>query len=129
MQMTEEVIKTRNSLMIITVVMGVICMALGLFFAENIFKWILGIAIGVLICIFRIFSMTKSLSKAVEMEPTDAKNYARVQYMLRYILTFAFAVVACYLGFASPVGVIVGLILLQPAVYIYNFIDSKKAKS
>lgn len=123
--MTNDVIKTRNSLMIITAILGIICMAVGLFFADKIFPWILGVAIGIIICIFRVFSMTKSITKAVEMSPEDAKNYAKAQYMLRYIITFALAVAACYLGYANPVGVIVGLVLLQPAVYIYNFIDKK----
>lgn len=127
--MTNDVIKTRNSLMLITVVLGVICMVIGLFFVDSLIAWTLGIVIGVLMCIFRVFSMTKGLEKAVDMTPEDAKNYARAQYMLRYIITFAVAVIACYKGFANPVGVIVGLILLQPAVYIYNFIDSRANKN
>ena len=72
--------------------------------------------------------MTRCLEKAVDMEPEDAKNYAKSQYMLRYIIAFAVAVIACYKGFANPIGVIVGLVLLQPAVYIYNFIDRKANK-
>lgn len=127
--MTNEVIKTRNSLTAITIVLGLVCIIAGVFFTESLIKWALGIAIGVLICVFRIFSMTRSLSRAADMEPTDAKNYARAQYMMRYIITFAAAAVVCYMGFANPLGVIVGLILLQPAVYIYNFIDGRKAKS
>lgn len=126
--MTDDVLKTRNSLMLITVALGVICMVTGLFFVDSLITWILGIAIGVLICIFRVFSMTRCLEKAVDMEPEDAKNYAKSQYMLRYIIAFAVAVIACYKGFANPIGVIVGLVLLQPAVYIYNFIDRKANK-
>lgn len=126
--MTDDVLKTRNSLMLITVALGVICMVIGLFFVDSLITWILGIAIGVLICIFRVFSMTRCLEKAVDMEPEDAKNYAKSQYMLRYIIAFAVAVIACYKGFANPIGVIVGLVLLQPAVYIYNFIDRKANK-
>ncbi len=129
MMMTKEVIKTRNSLMLITAALGLVCIIVGAFFAESLIKWALGIAIGVLICIFRILSMTRSLSRAADMQPEDAKNYARAQYMLRYIITFAAAAVVCYMGFASPLGVIVGLILLQPAVYIYNFIDGRKTQS
>ncbi len=121
--MTNDVIKTRNGLVITTILLGIVCIVAGMFFVEGFLPWILGVAIGVIMCVFRVFSMTKSIEKAVDMSPEDAKNYAKSQYMLRYIITFAVAVVACYMGFANPVGVIVGLVLLQPAVYIYNFID------
>lgn len=126
--MSDDVLKTRNSLMIITVALGVVCMIIGLFFVDSLITWVLGIAIGVIICLFRVFAMARGLEKAVDMAPEDAKNYARAQYMLRYIITFAIAVIACYNGFANPIGVIVGLVLLQPAVYIYNFIDRKANK-
>lgn len=127
--MTNDVIKTRNGLIMTTIVLGIICIAVGLFFVDGMLSWILGVVIGVLICMFRVFSMTRSIEKSVDMSPEDAKNYAKSQYMLRYIVTFAAAIAACYLGFANPVGVIVGLVLLQPAVYIYNFIDKKTDKN
>lgn len=127
--MTNDVIKTRNGLILTTIVLGVVCIAAGMFFVSGFLPWILGVAIGVLMCVFRVFSMTKSIEKAVDMSPEDAKNYAKSQYMLRYIITFAVAVAACYMGFANPVGVIVGLVLLQPAVYIYNFIDKRTNKN
>lgn len=127
--MTSDVLKTRNSLMIITVVLGIICIAAGFVFTDSILMWTVGIALGVLICIFRVLSMTRSLEKAAEMSPENAKNYARAQYMLRYVITLAIAVFACYKGFADPIALIVGLVLLQPAVYIYNFIRNRAEKN
>lgn len=124
--MTNDVLKTRNSLMIITVVLGAICMVIGLFFTKDIISWLLGVGIGVIICLFRVMSMARGLEKTVDMTPNNAGNYARLQYMFRYLVSFAVAIGACYLGFANPIGVIVGLVLLQPAVYIHNFIDSRK---
>ncbi len=127
--MTNDVIKTRNGLILTTIVLGIVCIIAGMFFVNGFLPWLFGVAIGVLMCVFRVFSMTRSLAKAVDMSPEDARNYAKSQYMLRYIITFAVAVVACYMGFANPVGVIVGLVLLQPAVYIYNFIDKRANKN
>lgn len=127
--MTSDAVKTRNSLMIITVVLGIICMAAGFVFTDSILMWTVGIALGVLICIFRVLSMTRSLEKAAEMAPENAQNYARAQYMLRYVITLAVAVFACYKGFADPIALIVGLVLLQPAVYIYNFIMNRAEKN
>ncbi|MDO5388349.1 MAG: ATP synthase subunit I [Clostridia bacterium] len=126
--MTDDVLKTRNSLLAIVLILGLICMAVGLIFTDQALMWIVGIALGALICEFRVISMTKSLEKAADMEPADAKNYTRAQYMLRYMITLAIAVIACYKGFANPVGLIVGLVLLQPAVYIYSFFEKRKEK-
>lgn len=127
--MTNDVLKTRNSLMIITAVLGIICIAVGFIFAESIIMWAAGIALGVLICIFRVLSMTRSLEKVAEMNPENAKNYARAQYMLRYVITLAVAVFACYKGFADPIALIIGIVLLQPAVFIYNFMINRAEKN
>ncbi len=127
--MTDNILKTRNGLMIITAALGVLCLIVGLFFASSAVKWCIGIGIGVLICFFRVISMTKSVEKAVDMTPEDAQNYGKLQYMVRYVVTAAVAVLACYKGIADPFGLIVGLVLLQPAVYIYNFIESRINKA
>ena len=63
------------------------------------------------------------------MTKENAQNYGRAQYMLRYVITLAAAVFACYKGFADPVALIVGLVLLQPAVYICNFIMNRAEKN
>lgn len=123
--MTNDVKKTRNSLMITTVVLGIICMVIGVFFTSDKIAWLLGVAIGVVICLFRVISMTKSLEKVVDMSPDNANNYAKAMYMFRYVVSLAIAISACYLRVANPIGVIVGLLLLQPATYIYNFIDAR----
>lgn len=126
--MTDDVIKTRNGLVVTTIILGIICGLVGIFFVGSPIKWVVGVAIGVLLCIFRAMSMTRSISKAVEMSPEDAKNYSKSQYMLRYVVTLVIAVVVCYLDYANPIGLIVGLLLLQPAVYIYNFIEKRSSK-
>lgn len=126
--MTNDVVKTRNGLAVTTIVLGIICIAAGLFFVDNLLSWIIGVAIGTAICVFRVFSMTRSIEKSVEMSPEDAKNYAKLHYMLRYLITLAVAVAVCCTGYANVFGVIVGLLLLQPAVYIYNFMGKKKNK-
>ena len=123
--MTNDVKKTRNSLMITTVVLGIICMVIGVFFTSDKIACVLGVAIGVVICLFRVISMTKSLEKVVDMSPDNANNYAKAMYMFRYVVSLAIAIGACYLRVANPIGVIVGLLLLQPATYIYNFIDAR----
>ena len=72
--MTNDVKKTRNSLMITTVVLGIICMVIGVFFTSDKIAWLLGVAIGVVICLFRVISMTKSLEKVVDMSGIELEQ-------------------------------------------------------
>ena len=116
--MTNDVIKTRNSLMITTVILGIICMVIGVFFTSDKISWLLGVAIGVAVCLFRVISMARGLEKIVDMSPDNANNYARAMYMFRYVVSCVVAVCACYFGIANPIGVIVGLLFTACNIYL-----------
>ncbi len=124
--MTSDVVKTRNGLIITTAVMAIIICVVGLFITEQTIPWLAGIAVGTALSIGRVVLLTKSLSKTVDMDKETASKVSQAHYMLRYLATLVIAVLAIILG-AHPIGVIVGLILVQPAVYIYNFIFNKQS--
>lgn len=123
--MTSDVIKTRNGLIITVAVMAIIIFAIGLFIADNLTAWFMGMAVGTVLSIGRVILLARSLSKTVEMDKETAGKVSQAHYMLRYLATLVIAVLAIIAG-ANPIGVIVGLILVQPAVYIYNFIFNKQ---
>ena len=56
----------------------------------------------------------------MDMTSQKAINYTRIHYTLRYFLTFVVLLVAVYRGF-NLYGVIIGVVLTIPAVYIVNF--------
>ncbi len=123
--MTSDVIKTRNGLIITVAVMAVIIFGIGLFIADNKAAWFAGMAVGTLLSIGRVLFLTGTLNKTADMDKETASRVSQAHYMLRYMGTLVIAVLAIILG-AHPIGVIVGLILVQPAVYIYNFIFNKQ---
>lgn len=123
--MTSDVIKTRNGLIITVAIMAIIICIIGLFIADNKIPWLAGMAVGTILSVGRVIFLTRSLSKTVELDKETASKVSQAHYMLRYLATLVIAVLAIILG-ANPIGVIVGLILVQPAVYIYNFIFNKQ---
>lgn len=107
------------------IALGVIALGVGIFFVDNRLYWILGIAAGTGVSVLKVTMLNRTLNKAVDMSPEDAKNYTRVRYTYRMVLSIAVVVLAVKLVWFNVVGVIVGLLLVQPAVYIVNFIGRK----
>lgn len=121
---TDRVLKS----IIITIgVLGLLALIIGLFFADNILTWIIGIVAGSLVSMSKVFLLYRTLNKAVDMDPKAAGSFARAKYTLRLVLSIALVVLAFrFSAYIDPVGVIIGLLLVQPAVYILNFIKVKQ---
>lgn len=103
--------------------LGIIALGIGMFFVENILYWIIGIVAGTIISVIKVIMLYKTLDKAVDMSPEDAKNYTRSRYTFRMVLSIVLVIVAIKIPYVNVIGVIVGLLLVQPAVYIVNFIN------
>ncbi len=113
--------KVLKQIIISIAALGIIAMGIGIYFADNILYWVLGIAAGTAISMLKVIMLERTLDRAVDMPPEDAKNYTRSRYTFRMILSIAAVVVAIKLPWFNVIGVIVGLLLVQPAVYIVNF--------
>jgi ATP synthase I chain len=118
--------KVLKQLAICVVALGIVALGIGLFFADNILNWIIGIIIGTALSVLKVIMLKKTLDKAVDMSPEDAKNFTRSRYTLRMVLSIAVVVAAFKIPYVNVVSVIVGLLLVQPAVYIVNFINRNK---
>lgn len=103
--------------------LGIIALGIGIFFVDNILYWIIGIVAGTIISVLKVIMLYKTLDKAVDMSPEDAKNYTRTRYTFRMVLSIVLVIVAIKIPYVNVIGVIVGLLLVQPAVYIVNFIN------
>ncbi len=117
--------KTLKQIIITVAALGVIAFGIGIFFTENVLFWLIGIAFGTIISIIKVILLEKTLNKAVDMPPEDAKNYTRSRYTLRLVLSVVLIVAAVKIPYINVIGVIVGLLLVQPAVYIVNFANRK----
>jgi ABC-type Fe3+-siderophore transport system permease subunit len=116
------------ALSVVALVIGCVLIATGHFFTSSIPYYIVGIAVGFLFDAIKVIMMTNAIEKAVDMTPKDAANYVRLQYSSRFFLTLVVLVAAYKVPFVDPVGVIIELLLLQPASYITNLIISKDEK-
>lgn len=114
----KQIIKT-------VIALGAIALGVGIFFVDNRLYWILGIVLGTAISVLKVAMLNKTLNRAVDMSPEDAKNYTRSRYTYRMVISILAVVLAIKLVWFNVVGVIVGLLLVQPAVYIVNFISRK----
>ena len=119
---------TCKKLSMVIVVLGVISLVVGLFFADSKIHWLLGIVLGTLVSVVKVYMLERALDKAVDMEPKDATNYTRANYTMRLVISVGIVVLACVTKQFNVVGVLIGLLLVQPAAYITNFIITNKEK-
>jgi len=88
----------------------------------------IGLLLGCALSAAKVVLLEKALSKAVDMEAEKAKNYARLQMVLRYGLTLLVVLSAVLFRQAVGLfGIIAGLLTLQLASYIANIFLKNKA--
>jgi diacylglycerol kinase len=125
---SKKLLLSLTALSVIALAIGCILIITGHFFTDNAIYYAVGIAIGLVFDVIKVIMMTGAIEKAVDMSPKDASNYVRLQYTSRFFLTLAVLFAAFKLPFVDPVGVIIELLLLQPASYITNFIINRGEK-
>lgn len=108
------------------VILAFIGFGIGAFITHNILLYGIGVVIGTLTSILKVILLERSLNRAVDMQPQDAENYTRLQYSSRFFFTVAVLVISAIVPFIDLYGVIVGLVLIQPAVYLTNFIRKEE---
>jgi len=82
----------------------------------------IGLLLGCALSAAKVVLLEKALSKAVDLGTEKAKNYARLQMVLRYGLTILVVLGAVFFREAIGLfGMIAGLLALQLASYITHF--------
>lgn len=109
------------------IVLLIIAALIGIIFVEDKWSFIKGIGFGGLFTLLKIKLMEVTITKSIQKPPSAAKAYMNAHYMLRYILTFMVIFVGVLTPGLHPLGVIVGLLLLKPAVYIQGKLEPKTA--
>ena len=119
---------TCKKLSTVIAVLGLIALVVGLFFAGNKIYWIVGIILGTVASLVKVYMLERTLDKAVDMDPKNANNYTRANYTMRLVVSVVIVVLACLVEQINVVGVLIGLLLVQPVAYITNFITANKEK-
>ena len=88
-----------------------------------------GILIGMVVSIFRVFSIERAVTKAIEKDEARAKVYANAQYLLRMIIVGAMMVIAAINHpFINIWGLLFGVSSGQISFYLYGIQVSKQKK-
>lgn len=111
---------TLKQIILTTIALFFIVAGFGVFILKDIKSFLMGLLFGTIFSILKMLLLEKTLDKAMDMTEKKAISYTRIHYTLRYFLTFVVLLVAVYRGF-NLYGVIIGIILTIPAVYIVNF--------
>ena len=122
---------TRDYINLIFII-GIICavaFVVGLFFFADWHIYLIGLFIGASVTAVRLFWLERSVGRSLNMEKQGATNYMRLTFLARYAI-MAVVLVAVFLtrNYSMITGVIIGLISLQPAAYIFGFTLKRKSK-
>ncbi len=111
---------TLKQIIITTIALFFIITGISVFIVKDIKSFIIGLLFGTIFSILKLILLEKTLNKAMGMSSSKAINYTRIHYTLRFFLTFVVLFVGYLRGF-DIIGVVIGILLTTPAVYIVNF--------
>ncbi len=110
----------------IMLILELIALVAGVFFIKNPVYYAAGIIAGTAVSAARFLLLERTLNKSVDMAPADAQNYVRLHYGLRMAAIVVIAFIAAKVKFIDIWGFVIGLLPVQPAVYIQGLLSRKK---
>lgn len=94
---------------------------------EQPLPYTLGLLLGGLLSVSKVILLEKSLEHSLDMEGKKAQGYAGLQATLRYLLTIGvFLLVFLFPHVFGLFGAIIGVLSLQGAAYLTNFVLNKR---
>lgn len=124
-----KVLPITKQIIMMMVSLVLICLGVGIFLVDNKKTFIFGILYGAIFSALKVILLEKTLNKAVDMSAQKATNYIRIHYVLRYFLTFAILGIAVYRSDIMDIyGVIIGFLVLRPAIYLVNSKNNRLEK-
>ncbi|MCL2548683.1 MAG: hypothetical protein FWE76_05945 [Symbiobacteriaceae bacterium] len=87
--------------------------------------FVLGALLGSGLNVYKVIMIDDATNRIVGMEPLQASNYVRLQYLIRLGLSALVLLAGAFLPLFSLWGVGAGLLTLQPATYYVNIVHLK----
>ncbi|MCD8089288.1 MAG: hypothetical protein LUD81_01440 [Clostridiales bacterium] len=78
----------------------------------------LGLFLGFAFGCVKMVLLERSVIRTLDMDKKTANGFARLHFVFRYFLTFAFLAAAALIDCISLLGAIIPLLLIQPAAYM-----------
>ena len=107
-----------KTLMIGTLVMGLIFIILGLIFHPDKLAWAKGVLFGTIFTALKLALIKKTVIKAIDMSKSDATKHTIGQYTIRYMFTGLVLLVAILEPTIDMWGVFAGLFTMKVAIYV-----------
>ena len=80
--------------------------------------FVVGAVLGAALNMCKIIAINRVINRAPGMNPEDAGNYARGQYLLRFLLTTVVLIAAALVPFISIWGTAAGILTMPVATFI-----------
>lgn len=118
--------ETTKQIILIMMALFIIALGVGILVSpsEVIEHYAFALLFGTIFSILKLVLLEKTIERAVDMTGSKAVNYARLHYVLRFFLTFLVLFIANYRQM-NIYGVVIGVLLSTPAVYIMHFKNRK----
>ncbi len=97
---------------------GVIMLVVGIIFARPMWKYLVGIILGVAGAMFQLYNMYDTIDRALSVDEGRARGYMTSKSMLRLILSAVLMIIAYFIGLPAFAGVILGLFSLKISALI-----------
>ena len=101
-----------------------ITFVIGCFFTDPL-SWGLGVLVGFTFTVVRLLWLDRTVRNAVTKDEKSASRYARWQYVLRYIVSFAVLAGAALLPQISVYSAMIAMFTLKIATFIQGFFEKK----
>lgn len=120
-----QVKETITGFLIGIVIYAVMIEAVGIFFSEDIFSYTLGLLFGVVIAVFLMIHMAKTLDKALDLPEAQATKYVRKQSFLRLFVMLLALIISLAIYWFNFIAVVLGMLGLKIGALIAPFFLKK----
>lgn len=108
-----QVKETITGFLIGIIIYAVMIEAVGIFFSEDIFSYTLGLLFGIVIAVFLMIHMAKTLDKALDLPEAQATKYVRKQSFLRLFVMLLALIISLVIDWFNFIAVVLGMLGLK----------------
>ena len=110
-------------MIIAILIIAFVCILISVLYYRSLkfLPFMLGVLLGSVVSIFKVFLLEHAVDKALAMEKTKAGGYVSIQHILRFLLTGAVLYLGAVVAQISLWGVAAGILSFQLAVYNIKF--------
>lgn len=115
---TRYILYALGAIAVVGIVVGLVINGLFYSFTTPL-QWILGLLLGIVTSGIRMVLLERATKQSMQKEGEAAKNYAQVQFLLRFVLSIIVLVVLfLFPQWFNLIGGIIGILSLQFAAYL-----------